>query len=153
MGCLGLWGILMKSASGHLAEEVSLSMPQALWLLIPLAFGLVEALGLFAVGKAFLHPNTSTFVVIMSTNPVVVLVLTAFINQKVPNFQQLLGMGIVLLSVSLFSAMGSLQAEEQVAVNGEKASERLKKFSVTKLVRKLTFSVETPRQADAEEAA
>jgi len=77
---------------------------------LPVVCGLAEILATYALGNAFMHPNSSVMASIIGSNPVVVLVLGIAIAGKLPSLLPLLGM---LFAVSSSYALVVLASDAQ----------------------------------------
>lgn len=128
MAAIGLLLLVVAVARGTIYDSLLSGTNESwfLWLVpqIP-AFGICGAFA--ALQKAFAHQRASVFAVIVSSCPVVVFVLIAVIDQKLPTEMQAAGMMIAVLASMLFILSASLDTEYVVD-----AAPRIEKVSTEK---------------------
>eukprot|EP00931_Biecheleriopsis_adriatica_P041893 TRINITY_DN2388_c0_g1_i3.p1 TRINITY_DN2388_c0_g1~~TRINITY_DN2388_c0_g1_i3.p1 ORF type:complete len:633 (-),score=99.32 TRINITY_DN2388_c0_g1_i3:77-1906(-) len=104
MSGMGLLLLMGSAASGLLHfGSTPIDARTMAQLTLPLCISMLQALGTLCVTKAFEHPSTNIFVVIMGLQSTVVLVLAWLFQGLYPGHFQLWGMGIIIVSVIAFS--------------------------------------------------
>mmetsp|Transcript_58061 Transcript_58061/g.106774 ORF Transcript_58061/g.106774 Transcript_58061/m.106774 type:complete len:365 (-) Transcript_58061:249-1343(-) len=106
MGTMGI-GVLLSTVFDGTLKNILLHTGKGDWtvLILPHLCGLSQALGIYALGRAFMHPNTSILVAIIGCNSIVVLVLGALIDHDFPEVWQNCGMALAVVSVTLISML------------------------------------------------
>mmetsp|Transcript_101009 Transcript_101009/g.179259 ORF Transcript_101009/g.179259 Transcript_101009/m.179259 type:complete len:427 (+) Transcript_101009:588-1868(+) len=102
MSCIGFL-LLIGSAASGLPKFEHIDARSMAQLALPLCIPILQTLGTLCVAKAFEHPSTNIFVMIMGLQSLVVLALAWFLQGLYPDHFQLCGMGIIVLSVVGFS--------------------------------------------------